>query len=437
MSAAGQEPGEAPGEDPRVVRDEVVGVRVKGLELGEGGDGRPEAGEPVADDVTVEALWDDPYPIYARMRAEAPVCYVPAVGLWFVTRWADVEFAADHPELFPASVHRSPLDRTLGGTNVLTVDGEAQRRLRDPLEVTLRPRAIEERAPAVLLALAEHLLDGLADRGEAELMTEYFEPFSVLSLARVIGLDDCDAPTLVRWFHGLATGTSNFEGDQQKQAIADATSADVDRALRPAFEERLGRRDDTMLSHLIHHVEGDLDARIAQVMPTLKLVLIGGLQEPGHGMGSTVYGLLRFAEQGRALAEDPGLVRRAVDEGLRWISPIGTQTRATAPGATLGGVAFPPGSNLGVLVSSANRDEVVWGPTAEDFDMFRPHRAHAAFGFGPHFCVGHYLARAQARIGIRMLFERLRGLRLIPERPPVVRGWEYRSPVHLHVRWDV
>ncbi len=101
----------------------------------------------VDDDITVESLWDDPYPIYARLRREAPVCFVPAVGLWFVTRWADVEYGTWHPELFPASVVGSPLDRTLGGTNVLTVDGEAHHERREPLDRALRPKVAEQRAP--------------------------------------------------------------------------------------------------------------------------------------------------------------------------------------------------------------------------------------------------------------------------------------------------
>jgi cytochrome P450 len=391
-----------------------------------------------AEGITVDALWDDPYPIYARMRREAPACYVPAVGLWFITRWADVEYAAAHPGPFPASVRDSPLDRTLGGTNVLTVDGERHKPWRAPLDAALRPRLLDERAPAMIGAISERLLARFAGRGEADLMADYFEPMSCLSLARWIGLGgELDAPTLQRWFHGLATGTSNFERDPQKQAIAAATSAEIDRTLRPLFERRLSEPDETMVSLLLHAGEGNLDDRLAWLMPTLKLLLIGGLQEPGHGCGSTVYGLLSRPEQGKALAADvAGLIQRAVDEGLRWLSPIGTQTRIAGPGAVIADVEIPRGENVGLLVSSANRDEEVFGPTADEFDLFRPRRQHAGFGFGPHFCVGFHLAGIQMRVAIGLLFERLPHLRLDPERPPLVRGWEYRAPVHLPVRFD-
>jgi cytochrome P450 len=192
-----------------------------------------------------------------------------------------------------------------------------------------------------------------------------------------------------------------------------------------------------MVSNMLHAERGDLHARMTAFMPTLKLALIGGLQEPGHGMGSTIVGLLSDAEQRRAFVADPdGLAKAATDEGIRWVSPIGTQARAAAAGATLGGVDLPRGANVALMVPSANRDEDVWGPTADRFDMFRARHAHAAFGFGPHFCVGHYLARMQMRTAIRALFTRLPAVRLDEDREAVFTGWEYRGPAHLPVRWD-
>jgi cytochrome P450 len=362
---------------------------------------------------------------------------VPAVDLWFVTRWADVIDAAENREHFPASMPDSPLDRTLGGANVLTVDGASHAHLRDPMETTLRPKAVEERAPEIVRRVADDLIDGFIGDGGAELMGAFCEPFSVLTLAEMIGLRDLDAATLQRWFHELATGTSNYEGDPAKQAIADATSAEIDDRLRPQFAELLERPDGTMVSDMLHAEEGDLDERMRAFLPSLKLALIGGLQEPGHGMGSTIVGLLSNPDQTEALRGDmDGLLKRAVDEGLRWVSPIGTQGRASADSATLGGVEIPDGANVALMVQSANRDEREWGPTADHFDLFRPRHPHAAFGFGPHFCVGHYLARWQVRTGIRRLFERVPSLRLDDGGEVRFSGWEYRGPSQLPVRWD-
>ena len=384
--------------------------------------------------VTIEELDRDPYPIYARFRREAPVCHVPAVGLWFVTRWVEVEEAAMRPDVFCARVDPSPLERTMGGESILLLDGEPQKRLRMMIDPSLRPRVVEASTPALVEPLCAELLDALEHRGEAELMREYFEPISVLGLGRVLGLGHLDGDTLRRWFHGLAEGAINFEDDPTKWEIADAAAAEIDRELGPVFERLEAEPDGSTISTMLAGAEGSLEERVAAILPTLKVILLGGMQEPGHAGGTTLVGLLASG-QIAALLDDPALVRDAVEEGLRWISPIGTQTRRALVETDLGGVTVPQGANLGLLVSSANRDELVWGPTAASFDLFRPRHNHAAFGFGSHFCSGHHFSRVQMRIALARLLERFPGIRLDDERPAVFDGWEFRAPQHLHVRW--
>ena len=335
--------------------------------------------EAYAASVTVEELDRDPYPVYARLRADAPVCLVPAVGLWFVTRWADVEAAATQPEVFCSRVDPSPLERTMGGESILLLDGEPQKRLRAMLDPSLRPRVVEATTPELIEPLARELLDALEGRGEAELMSEYFEPISVLGLGRVLGLGHLDGDTLRGWFHGLAEGATNFEDDPAKWKVADATATEIDVELAPVFERLHADPDESTIATMLALAEGTLEERVATILPTLKVILLGGMQEPGHAAGSTLVGLLE-SRQVRALLDDLTLVRDAVEEGLRWISPIGTQTRRALVDAELGGVTVPVGANLGLLVSSANRDQDVWGPTADEFNLFRPRRNHAAFG---------------------------------------------------------
>jgi cytochrome P450 len=389
-------------------------------------------------DVSVAELERDPYPTYARLRRDTPVAFVPSVGLWFVTRWHDVVSAAEDPARFPAALPGSPLDRTLGGVNVLTVDGEDHRRRRAPMEATLRPHRIIQTAPAVVEPIAHALIDAFEGEGRAELMGAYCEPLAVVSLARVIGLPDAiDAGTLRRWFHELATGTSNYENDPAKQAVADAVSREIDDVLRPHLARLLAEPDESMVCGMLDAEHGELDERMAGFMPTLKLALIGGLQEPAHGLGSTVVGLLGRPAQLEAVRADPHrMIRRAVEEGIRWVSPIGTEGRVAGAGVTLSGTTIPPGDAVALIASSANRDERVWGDDADVFDLDRARHANAAFGFGPHFCVGHQLARFQMRIGLRVLLERLPGLRLDTERPVKFLGWEYRGPAELPARWD-
>ncbi len=386
-----------------------------------------------ASSITVDQLDDDPYPIYARMRDEAPVCHVPVVGLWFVTRWEDVERAASHPELFDSRVTPSPLDRAMGGESILVLDGEPQKRLRAMLEPALRPRAVEAGTPGLIEPLVDGLLDTLEGRDAAELMADYFEPVSVLGLGRMLGLGHLDGDTLRRWFHGLAQGAINFEDDPARWVVSDATGAEIDRELAPVFERLDEEPDESIISTMLAHAEGSLDERVAQILPTLKVILLGGMQEPGHAAGTTLAGLLEAGQVAEVAADPERLVPHAVEEGMRWVSPIGTQTRRTLVSTELGGVEVPAGANLGVLVSSANRDRAVFGPTADVFDVHRPRRNHAAFGFGPHFCSGHHFARVQMRIALRRLLERFPRLAPHPERPPVFTGWEFRAPRNLDV----
>jgi cytochrome P450 len=384
--------------------------------------------------VTVAELERDPYPIYAELRATSPVAYMPCLDTWMVTSWATVEAACIDPVAFPAQVQRSPTDRALGGVSMMTTDGDPAKRRRRPFDATLRPRSVEATMPAAFERLCRERLDAIARAGAADLVPDYFEPVSVRSLAHVMGLADVvDAPTLVRWFGGLAAGVSNYEGDPAKFARCEAVSAEIDAVVSPVFEARLADPDDSLLSHLVQAADGPLDARLAFILPSLKLVLLGGLQEPAHGGATITERLLRHPAQLAAVRADASLVPSAVEEGLRWTAPIGNLLRGVKPGTALAGVTFPDDARVILVVASANRDAEVWGPTADDFDVHRPKRANLAFAVGPHYCIGHYFARAQLAVAIRMLLERFSRLRLDPEHEPVYRGHEYRSPKSLRV----
>jgi cytochrome P450 len=387
--------------------------------------------------VTVDQLEADPYPIYAELREHAPVAYMPCLDTWMVTSWATVEAACTDPVAFPAHVEHSPTDRALGGVSMMTTDGEPARLRRRPFDPTLRPRAIEATMPAVFERLCRERLDEVAAAGGADLVPAYFEPVSVLSLAHLMGIDGAvDGPTLVRWFGGLAAGVSNYEDDPAKTAHCDAISAEIDAAVTPLFEAKLVAPDDGLISHLVAAADGPLEARLAFAMPSFKLVLLGGLQEPAHGGATITERLLRHPDQLAAVRADPSLIPAAVEEGLRWTAPIGNLLRGVAPGTSLGGVTFPPGARAILVVASANRDHEVWGPTADEFDIGRPKRANLSFAIGPHYCIGHFFARAQLAVAVRMLIERFPRLRLEPGFEPVYRGHEYRSPKSLRVLVD-
>lgn len=390
-----------------------------------------------ADEITVEQLDADPYPIYARLRSEQPVAWVPAVNLWLVTRAADVEYVTTHPEQFRAEVSDSPLDRSFGGPTILTVDGERHLDLRRSLDAKYRPRVVSTYIDELVTPIARAALDDLLAGGgrSAELMTQYFEPISVLSLGKVLGLGHLSAETLQDWFHGLAMGAINFEGDPHKQRINDETARRIDEVLRPLMTRLQQQPDDsTIASMLTSGCPVGHPRSIDQVMPSLKVIILGGMQEPGHGAGSCLFGLLADPAQLRWVRENPDRWDDVVHEGLRWVAPIGTQTRQAVSDIDLAGVTIPAGAPVGAVVASACRDERLF-PDPDTFDVRRERRPNAAFGFGPHFCAGHAFARDQERIALQVLVDALPDLALDPAYEVEFRGWEFRAPASLHVTW--
>jgi cytochrome P450 len=384
--------------------------------------------------ITVEDLESDPYPVYKRLRSEAPVCEVESVGLWLVTRWDDVEEIDVNPDVYTGETDPSTLNRTFG-KNMLGSEGAYHSRIRTIIEPAFRPGAVRPYASEVIEPIALELIEQFADRGEAELMHDFAEPLSVRTLQQVLGLGEVPVETLMRWFEQLGVGASNFEFDPQKQAVADGASAEVDAAVMEILDRLRGHPDDSILSRMLHsEVDGEV-LTDQEICSNLKVMIVGGMQEPGDLVGIAMWALLSHPEQGAAVLADANLVKPAVEESLRWQSPVGTSTRQTTRATTLAGVDLEAGALIAAVVASANRDERHW-PDPDRFDVGRKDGANLAFAIGSHHCVGAWLARYESRAAVRLLLERLPGLRLDPERPIELRGWEFRRPMHLHVAWD-
>lgn len=389
-----------------------------------------------AEEITVEALDADPYPIYARLRREAPVAWIPAANVWFVTRWQDVEFVSKTSRLFTAEVATSPVDRTMGTPTILTCEGAPHAELRRGFDTKYKPRAVADYIDDLVRPIVAEYLDRIVPLGQVDLMAEYFEPASSVALARSLGFADVDMATLRHWFHGLAIGAANYENDPAKQAVSDAIAAEIDAAIIPIFEKLERDPDDSAMSHMLHDgMEPGRTRSRAFLLPSLKVALLGGMQEPGHGAGSVLVGLLANPDQLRALRDDmDSLLPKAVDEGLRWVAPIGTQMRQATEDVALGGVTVPKGAPVASVLSSACRDEARYR-NPDVFDIHRTETGHAAYGFGSHFCAGRWFAQRLVPLLLRPLLERLPDLRLVPEAPPVFRGWEFRAPASLQVAY--
>ena len=384
--------------------------------------------------VTVEALESDPYPIYKRLRDEEPVSWVESVGLWLVTRWDDVVHVDKTPDLFTGETEPSTLNRTFG-KNLLGSEGDYHSRIRSIIYPAFRVAAIGHYPDEVIAPLAHELIDTFAERGEVEFVSEFAEPLSARALRRALGLEDVAEETLRRWFVDLATGASNFEADAGKQEIADRASAEVDETLEPILDRLEGAPDDTLLSSMLHsEVEGERLTR-QEIKSNLKVMIVGGLQAGTDLIAISMWALLSHPEQAARVMADHSLIDKAIEEGARWHSPVGTSTRQATRDAELGGVKLEQGALVAAVLASANRDERQW-TDPDRYDVERREGAHLAFATGPHLCIGARLGRYEARTSYRILFDRLRNLRVDPERPTKLSGWEFRSPHQLHLLFD-
>src|SRR6478672_11537438 len=231
----------------------------------------------VGSEISVAQLEADPYPVYEQLRAEQPVCYVESVGLWLVTRWDDVQYVDKTPALFTGETEPSTLNRTFG-KNLLGSEGAYHDRIRKIIYPWFRVGAIGDYPDTVITPIANELVDAFADRGEADLVSEFAEPLSARVLKRALGLGFVEEETLRRWFVELATGAANFEGDPEKQRIADAASAEVNVTLAPVIERLEREPDDTLLSSMVNtEVEGE-KLTLEEVQSNLKVMIVGGLQ---------------------------------------------------------------------------------------------------------------------------------------------------------------
>jgi cytochrome P450 len=384
--------------------------------------------------ITLADLERDPYPIYSRLRDEDPVSWVPAVQLWLVTRHDDVRRVDLSPDLFTAETDPSTLNRTMG-TNMLGSEGADQERIRRITEIPFRPRDVEERTQGMIPKLANELVDAFVDRGEADLFTEYCDPMSVRSLQFLLGLDSVPWEDLLRWNQGMMPGLANFEGNPEKQEPADRASAELGSAIEDVLDRLEDEPDGSVLSWMLHcDLDGDRMTR-AEIVANTKLMLSGGLQEPRDLIALVVWALGSHEEQLDEVRSDRALVKAAVEETLRWVGPVGTSTRQTTGATELSGVELPEGALIGAVLSSANRDPRRFADP-DRFDIHRREGAHLAFAIGNHFCLGAWFGRHLARVSLEILLERLPNVRLDPDRPATLSGWEFRAPDSTWVRWD-
>lgn len=391
-----------------------------------------ELAGPPAHDITLADLWRDPYPAYALLRRHDPVAWVPAAGRYLVTRHEDIMHVERHPETYLSAENTSPMIRSMGVT-LLRLDGEAHQRLRRAAEPPLRPRTVKEHWLPAFERHTDALLSSFEKDGEADLFRDFAGPLAARNLAALLGLRGVSDTDLQEWSQAFIDAGGNYGDDPEIWERCDRARAGLDAAVDEMLPVLRREPDPSVISSMLHAADPLTED---EIRTNIRVFVGGGLNEPRDSIATAAYALLTHEDQRRAVAADPALWKHVFEEAVRWVSPIGMYPRLVAHRTELGGRVLEPGDKLGIVIASANRDESVFGDP-DAFDIHRSPNNHVAFGGGPHFCLGTWVARAAvSQIALPALFRRLPGLRLT-ERDVPFGGWVFRGPLTLPVAWDV
>jgi hypothetical protein len=377
-------------------------------------------------DVTVADLLRDPFGIYRRLRDAGPCVWMAPAQRYVVPRWADV-FSLDENPAFIAAEPDSLMTRAMG-LSMLRTDGEVHARQRQAAHRVLRVKEFEARWAGMLERVADELLDELAPHGQADLVAAFAGPYAARTLKLLLGLEDVPDGDMQVWSQALIDGVGNYAHDPEVWRRCRQAGAGIDAAI----ERWWGRAAEGTVLHSMVSAE---TVSADEVRANIKLFISGGLNEPRDVIATTAWALLRNREQESLVRDDPDLFPAAVEESLRWMSPIAMYPRYVAIDTRLGDVDLPRGTRIGVLLASANRDERHW-KDPDRFDLRRATHRHIAFSRGPHVCLGAFVARQQiGRSALPRLFARFPRLRLLDDFEARQVGWVFRGLASLDVTW--
>jgi cytochrome P450 family 142 subfamily A polypeptide 1 len=371
----------------------------------------------------------DPDPTYAQLRRHAPIYRDEVNQLWGVSRYDDIVAIEKDPATFcSAEGYRPnlPADDSMIGN-----DDPRHNERRRLVARRFTPKAVADHEGAVR-DLARRLVDAVADRGHCEVVEELAAPLPAMVIGRLLGFGDDLWPRIKYWSETtiLAGGGPRYMADSVVEAFGDY----CEHAGRAIEARRAAPAGDVMSTWTRAEADGVLSAD--QMLSEGLLLIDGGAETTRTVITGAVLALTEHPDQYRRLLDDPSLLPVAVEEFIRWVTPILNMRRTATRDAEVAGTPLARGDELLLMYPSGNRDETIFD-APDRFDVGRQPNPHIAFGFGTHFCLGAALARLEVRVMFEELLPRLRNLRLAPgtapERIPnaFVRG--FRS---LHVEYD-
>jgi cytochrome P450 family 142 subfamily A polypeptide 1 len=363
----------------------------------------------------MDGFWyaDDPHPHWRWMREHAPVYWDEGGQVWGITRHADIQALSRDSSRFCNRFGMRPDSPAL--PSMINMDGDLHKRRRNLVNRGFTPRRVELSEPKVR-AICNDLIDAVAERGECDFVRDLAAPLPMIMIGDMLGVAPEDRDMLLRWSDDLIGGTSATARPEAALAAARAFGEYAEYNRRVVALRRADPGDD-LISVLVHaEIDGERLDDDALLQESL-LILIGGDETTRHVISGGMEQLLRNPGEHRRLTSDPARIPNAVEEMLRWVTPIQNMARTVVGQVEVGGQKLRDGDKLLLLYPSGNRDAAVFDEP-DRFDVERAPNDHLAFGgYGAHFCLGSSLARLELRVMFEQLTERLPDLELASDEP--------------------
>jgi cytochrome P450 len=358
----------------------------------------------------------NPFPDYETLRQNQPVFHDEETGLWHVFRYDDVQrVLSDHAAFSSRMAGDSPSGTgQLFAASLINTDPPRHRQLRTLVTQAFTPRAVEALAPRIS-DITEALLAPVVSTGSMDLIAELAYPLPVIVIAELLGIPAIDRDRFKRWSDVVVSQTRPTAEEDAQAAPPDHASAHAEMAqyFMGMIEERRQRPGDDLISRLLAATIDGKQLSDVELLGFCALLLVAGNETTTNLIGNAVLCFLEQDGTAARLSAEPALLPHAIEEVLRYRSPVQSMYRIAAADTTLGSCSIPAGSPLLAWIGSANRDPLQF-PRAEEFDVERSPNRHLAFGQGIHFCLGAPLARLEAGIALGALLSRLHGLALDP-----------------------
>ncbi len=365
----------------------------------------------------------DPHPGFRWMREHAPVYWDESAdgGLWGISRYDDIMEVSRRPELFCSRKSSRP-ERDSWIPSMINLDDPLHKRRRNLVNKGFTPRRVADHEP-MLRRLAKELVDGISARGECDFVRDVARWIPMVVIGDMLGVAPEDRETLLRWSDELLGGgeLAEIADEAEIRARQAAVAMEYWAYARQVIADRRQEPRDDLMSILVHaELDGD---RLSEdeILQESLLILIGGDETTRHVMTGGLLELIRNPDEKRKLVREPRKIAGAVEEMLRWVSPIQNMNRTLVRDTLLRGQRLREGDRMLLLYPSGNRDASAFADP-DRFDVEREPNRHVAFGgFGTHHCLGATLARLELRVLFEELLLRLPDIELATSEPLPVR----------------